>query len=122
LNDALRGFQESLDLVPADDHETRGRGENQIGNVYRQAGHSYTGQALRRYQRAIQHHEARGDVYEAGLTRYNIALLLRGEGRTDEALHYARAAIDNFRNAGPDGAPMVAQAERLIADLERHDR
>ncbi len=79
----------------------------------------YTGQALRHYQRSIQHEEARGNIFEAGETRYNVALLLRDDGRISEALHYARAALDNYRHAGPGAAPHAVEAEQLIAQLKQ---
>jgi hypothetical protein len=34
LNAALRSYQQSLDLTPADDHQARGLTENQLGNLY----------------------------------------------------------------------------------------
>ena len=120
LNAALRSYQQSLDLTPADDHQARGIRENQLGNVFSRAGD--TGQALRHYQRSIQHEEARGDIYGAGLTRYNIALLLADDGRISDALHYARAALDNFRQAGPGAASDAADAEQLITTLEQGSR
>jgi tetratricopeptide (TPR) repeat protein len=115
LNDALRGYRESLDLTPSDDHASRGITENQIGIIYRRARD--TGQALRHYQRAIQHDEARGNVYGAGTTRYNVALLLASGNRISDALHYARAALDNFRHVGPGAAEKAEKAEWLIAEL-----
>ena len=81
-----------------------------------------TGQALRHYQRSIQHKEARGDIYKAGGTRYNIAILLAADDRPSDALHYARAALDNFRQVGIGAAADAAQVERLIADLEQLNR
>jgi tetratricopeptide (TPR) repeat protein len=117
LNAALHGYQQALDLTPAGDHETRATCENQLGTIYSQAGD--TRQALRHYQQSIQHHEARGDVYGAGQTRYNIAILLAGDGRADEALPYARATLANFRQAGPGAADDAASAEQLIAHLEQ---
>jgi tetratricopeptide (TPR) repeat protein len=117
LNAALRHYRQALDLSPADDHESRAIIENQLGVIYRQAGD--TGQALRHYQQTIQHDEARGNIYGAGQTRYNIALLLQDAGRVGDALLYARAAQDNYRQAGPGAAANVAIAERLIADLEQ---
>ena len=120
LNAALRSYQQSLDLTPADDHQARGVTENQLGIVYSRAGD--TGQALRHYQQSIQHEEARGNIYRAGQTRYNIALLLAGDGRIGDALHYARAALDNFRQAGPGAASDAADAEQLIATLEQRSR
>jgi tetratricopeptide (TPR) repeat protein len=117
LNAALRGYQQGLELTPADNHESRAITENQLGNIHSRAGH--TRQALRHYQQAIQHHEARGDIYGAGQVRYNIAVLLDSDGRAGEALLYARAAQDSFCQVGPGAADAAADAERLIADLER---
>ena len=120
LNTALRSYQQALDLTPADDHQERGTWENQLGSIYYQAGDNR--QALRHYQQAIQHDEARGDPYHAGVTRYNVALLLADDGRISDALHYARAALHNFEQAGPGAASDATDAERLIADLERRNR
>jgi tetratricopeptide (TPR) repeat protein len=116
INTALRSYQEALKLTPADDHEALGIRENQLGNVFSSAGE--TGQALRHYQRAVQHKEAHGDVYGAGTTRYNIAVLLARDGRINDALQYVYAALGNLRQAGQGAAPQVAVAERLITILE----
>jgi tetratricopeptide (TPR) repeat protein len=116
LNDALRGYQESLDLARPDDHAARGGREHQLGVVYGRAGD--IGQALRHYQRAIGHHEATGNIYGAGKARFNVALFLAGNGRNSEALPYARAALDNFRKTGPGGASEAAVAERLCKSLQ----
>ncbi len=117
LKAALSRQRQALDLTPAADHQTRGITENQLGNIYSTIGD--TRQALRHYQQAIQHHEARGDVAAAGLTRHDIALLLAGDGRISDALHYARAARHNYQQAG--AARDAAEAEQLIADLEQRN-
>jgi tetratricopeptide (TPR) repeat protein len=119
LSTARRDCQQALDLTPADDHQTRGATENQLGLIYDQAGDA--GQALRHFQQAIQHQEARGNIYGAGTIRYNIALLLAGEGRVSDALHYARAALQNYQQAGPGAAADAANAEQLIAGLEQRN-
>jgi tetratricopeptide (TPR) repeat protein len=119
LNVALGFYQQALGLTPADDHQTRAIIENQLGAVYAQAGD--TGRALRHYQQALQHHEAREDIYTAGQTRFNIALLLAGDGRVSDAMHYAHAALHNLQQAGPAAAD-AANAERLIAGLEQLSR
>jgi len=117
LNAALSNYQQAFARTPAGDHETRTTVENQLGAIYDRAGD--TGQALRHYQQSIRHKDARGDIYGAGATRYNIALLLAGDGRVSDALLYARAALDNFQEAGPGAADKAAQTERLIAGLEQ---
>ena len=119
-NAALRSYRLALDLSPADDHEQRAIIENQLGITYRQAAD--TREALRHYQQAIQHEEASGNIYGAGQTRYNVALLLKDDARTGDALHYARAALHSFQQAGPGAATDAADAEQLIADLEQRNR
>jgi tetratricopeptide (TPR) repeat protein len=120
LNTALGHYQQSLDLLPADDHQNRATAEHQLGVIYHRAGD--TGQALRHYQQSLHHHEARGDIFGAGQTRYNIALLLAGAGRAGDALAYARAALANYQQAGPGATTDAADARQLIADLEQPSR
>jgi tetratricopeptide (TPR) repeat protein len=115
LNDGIIYYRQSLELTPDDDHLTRGAAENQLGNAYSRAG--YASRALHHYQRSIRHKEARGDIYGAGQTRYNIAGLLARANRND-ALLYARAALGNFRAVGAGAAAVAHMAERLIAELE----
>ena len=117
FNTALRCYRQALDLTPADDYESRGATEMDLGNLYRLAGD--TRQALRHYQQAIQHQEARGNVYVAGQTRYNIAVLLAEDARVGDALDYARAALDNYRQGGPGAADRADRARQLIAELEQ---
>ncbi len=117
LNAALSRYQQSLDLSPADDHEHRGVAEHQLGNIYRRSGD--TSQALRHYRQAIQHDEARGYIYGAGQTRYGIAILLEEDDRISEALHYARAALHNYQEAGPGAADDADDARQFIAQLEQ---
>jgi tetratricopeptide (TPR) repeat protein len=118
LNDALRGFHDSLALIPVEDHDSRGAVENDLGNAYLRAGRKYLGEALRHYQRSVQHKEALGDIFGAGRTRFNIAVLLANNGRTGDALHFARAALDNLLSSGPGAAAAAGLARQLIAGLE----
>jgi tetratricopeptide (TPR) repeat protein len=115
LNAALRSSQQALDLTPPNDHEQRAVTEMQLGNIYVSAGD--TGQALRHYQQAIQHHEARGNTYGAGQARHNIAIVL-AESRLSDALLYARAALDNYEHVGLGAADRAERTRRLIAVLE----
>jgi tetratricopeptide (TPR) repeat protein len=120
LNAALRSYQQALDLLPADDHQLRGVIEQQLGAIYRRAGD--TRQALRHFQQSIQYYEARGNIYGAGQSRGHIAALLAASGRISDALHYARAALRNFQQAGPGAADNADIARRLIAEIEQLNR
>ena len=94
--------------------------ENELGNIYGRAGQAR--QALRHYQQAIQHHEIRGNIYAAGRTRQDVAVLLANDGRIGDALQYARAALHNYEQAGPGAADRADRARQLIAELEQHNR
>jgi hypothetical protein len=62
LSAGLRSYQQSLDLTPADDHDERATSENQIGITYRRAW--ATAEALRHYQKSVQHEEAQETLTE----------------------------------------------------------
>jgi tetratricopeptide (TPR) repeat protein len=120
LSAALGYYLQALALTPGGDHQARTTIESQLGTIYSRAGD--TGQALRHYQQSLQHTEVRGDTHTAGVTRYNIAVVLAAAGRAGDALLYARAALGDFQQAGPGAADYAAAAERLIADLEQPSR
>jgi tetratricopeptide (TPR) repeat protein len=117
LNAALADYRQALDLTPASDAQTLAGIHGQIGNAYYEAG--YTRQALHHYQQAIHHQEARGDTYSAGMTRYNMALLLQADDIPSDALLYARAALHDFQRTGPGATQIAAETRDLIADLEQ---
>ncbi len=116
LNTALAGYQQALDRIPVGDAANLAVTHSQLGLIYDNAGD--TRQALHHYQQSIQYDEARGDIYGAGLTRFNIALLLEDVGRPGDALHYARAALQDYERTGPGAAQKAADARDLIARLE----
>ena len=116
LNTALAGYQQALTLFPADDAEDLGITHNQLGNIYEEAGD--TRRAMDHYQQAIRFKEARSDIYGAGPTRYNIAVLLGNDSRPGDALHYARAALHDFQRTGPGAAQQTAITRDLITQLE----
>jgi tetratricopeptide (TPR) repeat protein len=117
LNAALHGFQQALNLFPADDLSDIAAAQIHLGNVYAQVGDIR--QALYHYQQSIKLEEARGDIYSAGGSRYNMALLLRADGRPGDALLYARAALLDFERVGPGAAQDAADARDLITELEQ---
>jgi tetratricopeptide (TPR) repeat protein len=116
LNTALDRLQQALALLPPDDAEDLAAVHGQLGNIYRMAGD--TRQALRHYQQSIAHEEARGNTYGAGRTRFNIALLLEGDGRRADALLYARAALSDFERVGSGATQQATKTQDLITRLE----
>ena len=84
-----RSYQQALDLTPADDHETPGHHREPARHHLRPGrGHRPGAAPLPAIHPA---REARGDIYGAGQTRYNIALLLdERPGRRRPALRPRR--------------------------------
>jgi tetratricopeptide (TPR) repeat protein len=117
LKAALDGYQSALGLLPADDAEELATTHNQLGIIYSEAGDAR--RALHHFQQAIRFREARSDLYGAGQTRFNIARLLRADGRTGDALLYARAALHDFERTGLGAAHAAADTRDLIARLEQ---
>jgi tetratricopeptide (TPR) repeat protein len=89
---------------------------NQLGAIYTDAENFPA--ALRHYQRAIGYHEAAGNRFNAGQTRYNIAVLLGRTARPGDALHYVRAAERDFEVYGSSAQAFIDLAGGLRADLE----
>jgi tetratricopeptide (TPR) repeat protein len=114
LSAAFDGSQVALDLVAHDDHEALGVLHSQIGELYRAAGD--TRQALYHYQQSLRHVEELGDTQIAAQTQYNIALVLGGADRVNDAVLYARAALANFECVG--ATQFVALTQQLIVRLE----
>ena len=73
-------------------------------------------QALQHFQEALRYHLLRGDVYAAGMTRFDIAITLNLYGNRAEAWQYARAALEDYQRADQD----AAHVRQLIAELEQH--
>ena len=118
FNAALSGYREALDLFPAYDHEDLAVVHNQLGRLYSHT--TDTRESLREFQQAIWHEEICGNIYHAGMTRYLIAQMLRNNSRADDALLYARAALNNFDDTGQGAAEIASRVRQLIAAIEQH--
>ena len=116
LDTALRLYHQALDTVPANQIKDHAIIHRDLGDIYSLVGD--TRPALHHYHKSIRYDETLGNVYDAGFTRYLIADFLCNEGRTDDALHYARAALDNFQRVGVSAANAAKLARQLITRLE----
>jgi tetratricopeptide (TPR) repeat protein len=117
LEQARAGYQNALYLLHADHHGYRANIHNHLGRIH--GAVRDVPRALDHYQQSLHHSEAVGDTYSAGQTRLNIALLLDNNGRADDALHYARAAVTNLQHVDPSAAEMAGEAAALVRKLER---
>jgi tetratricopeptide (TPR) repeat protein len=85
---------------------------NQLGNIYFEAGQ--TARALAHYQQSINYKEKAGNIYAAGTTRYNVAVMLYQQNRLADARAYAEAALRNFQVYGPRAAAEIEKTQRLL--------
>ncbi|RPH55520.1 MAG: tetratricopeptide repeat protein [Chloroflexi bacterium] len=90
---------------------------NQLGLIYTNAGDLE--RALEHFNQAAKFFEAAGDLYHAGFTRFNLAIMFAASGRTSDALLYARAALRNFEPYGPGAAEDVERTKGLIGEIEQ---
>ena len=116
LAQAVAPFRQALDYLPSDATTDRAMAHGQLGIVY--AGLGELKEAISQLQQAIRHYENAGDRYHAGISRFNVALVLSQAGHHSEALQYARAALRDFEALGA-AADQTAQTQQLIAELER---
>jgi tetratricopeptide (TPR) repeat protein len=89
---------------------------NQLGGIYYAAGQM--DRALYHYNQSIRYEEQRGNLYGAGQTRFNVAIVLESAGRFQDALSYARAALRNYQTYGNRAAADIQNAKNLIARIE----
>ncbi len=116
LNAALGFYHQALDFDPPDAIVGLAVDHNQLGNIYDDAGDQE--RALEHYNECIRYDEIAGNVYGAGVTRFNIALMFYQSGRLEDALLYARAALRNHEPFGQGAAQDIQKAQRLIAAIE----
>lgn len=117
LNDALQSYQTALKLIPPNSVLDLATTHNALGVVYYDAGD--IGQALAHYREAIRYCEKMGELYLAGMYRYNIALALAQASRFPDALAYAEAALRNYETYGESAAADIQRAKELISKIEQ---
>ena len=117
LNDAHQSYQKALKLIPPNSVHDLATVHNALGNVYRYADD--IGQALVHYRDAIRYCEIMGELYLAGMYRYNVALTLEVAGRFSDALDYAEAALRNYETYGESAAADIQDTRELIAKIEQ---
>jgi tetratricopeptide (TPR) repeat protein len=121
LNAALQAYQQALDMTPPDAVDSLAVKHNQLGNIYDEVP-GQTEQAVTHYREAIRFFEQAGALYNAAITRENVALAYAQAGRFADALLFARAALANFEQFGPAAADRVERARGLVAKYEQAAR
>ncbi len=116
LATALSHYHESLDLTPPDAVDDLAVTHNQLGLIYIHVGDLE--RALHHFNEDIRYDEMAGNLYGAGQTRCNVAATLAMQGRFDEALLYARAALRNFESYVGRAAEDEQKTRELIQAIE----
>ena len=117
IAEAARLYEQALDMTPASAVAERGIIHNQLGVIYRGAGD--INRALHHYRQSIRYHEQTGDIFDAGRTRENVAIVLLQAGRLTDARTYAEAALANLRTFGDRAAYEIQKIERLIGVIDQ---
>ena len=115
LNEAVRRYQEALDLLPADAVNDLAVTHNQLGTIFHSAGD--LDRAAHHYRESIRYEEAQGNLYGAAQTRFNVAIALYIAGRRADAVEYAEAALRGFEPYGAGAAEDIEDTRRLIAEI-----
>jgi tetratricopeptide (TPR) repeat protein len=117
LDAAASFYHQALALLPPDAVDDLAVGHHQLGNIYGDAGSLE--RSLEHYRNAAKFFEAAGDLYHAGVTRFNTAVTLFNAGRLSDALLYAQAALRNFEPYGAGAAQDIQDTQGLIAEIEQ---
>ncbi len=88
---------------------------NALGAVY--TASRDTDRAVAHYCDAIRYQEKQANLYAASLSRRNVAITLKDDGRPQDALEYARAALRGFERCGKSAADEIQRTGRLIAQI-----
>ncbi|MEK8021900.1 MAG: tetratricopeptide repeat protein, partial [Candidatus Parabeggiatoa sp.] len=115
INEAVKYCQDALKLLPNNAVNDLAVTHNQFGVIYYNVGDLE--QALSHYREAIRYFEMAGDIYHAGVTRYNVALALQDANRFPDALEYARAALRNFQSFPQGAEELIQRREGLIEKI-----
>ena len=116
LNDALQFYWQELELLPPNAVNSLAVAHHQLGNIYSDAGDFE--RALPHYREAISYTEVTGNLYQASVIRFNVALALRDADRLADAREYALAALRNFETYGDRAAADIEDTRRLLAQIE----
>jgi len=116
LNAAVDYYQQALALLPPDAVNDLAMTYRNLGNIYADTGDIEN--SLKNSNQSIQYSETEGNLYQAGETRFNVAITLANNGRLTDALLYARAALRNFESYGGRAKDMEDEAKGLIGEIE----
>ncbi len=118
FNRASAFVDRAIGIVPSNAVDDLARIHHQRGLLYGNAGDIRA--ARHHYSISISFDEQQGDFFEAARSRKNFAVDLARKGMLDEAIVWARAALDGFEKYG-DRAQREIDATREMVELMVQD-
>jgi tetratricopeptide (TPR) repeat protein len=115
LTQAVGAYQQALADMPPDATADRAAAHSQLGAIYAETGQ--LDDAVAHLRESVRHYENAGDRYSAGISRFNLAVMLGAAGRFDEAVSYAQAALRDLEALGTASANQTAVIRQLITEL-----
>jgi tetratricopeptide (TPR) repeat protein len=115
LAQGVECYTQALKMLPLNAPQDLAITHNQLGNAYSDANQIET--ALHHYRESIRYKEAMHDRFAAGLTRYNVALLLANAGRLADGHEWAQAALRDYR-ASENADREVTETLQLLEQIE----
>jgi tetratricopeptide (TPR) repeat protein len=113
VNEAIQYHHQALELLPENAVNDLAVIHNALGYIYRDVGDLE--QAMYHYREAIRYMEMAGNFYNAGKSRFGVAVALANANRLPDALEYARAALHNFQEC--HGAKELIQKTEMLIKL-----
>jgi tetratricopeptide (TPR) repeat protein len=117
LAKAAQLYEQALDMMPATTVEERVVFHRMLGSISDEADD--LDRALHYYRQSIQYADKAGNIWLAGLGRYEVAVRLAKGGRLTDARAYAEAALVNFRTFGDRAADHMQNLGILIAVIDK---
>jgi len=117
LNAAVGFYHQALELLPPNAVDELAVWHSQLGVIYTEAGD--LDRALPHYREAIRYLEAAGNLYNAAVVRFSVAVGLAEVGRLADAREYAHAALRNYQTYGDRAAEEIQKMQWLIGEIER---
>jgi tetratricopeptide (TPR) repeat protein len=118
LEQAIDGYNQYIDLQPEADVHHRAHGHAQLGRLYARVN-TDDPLAMNHFHEAIELFDFEGDRYQAGHVREEMSIVLGTKKRYQEALLYARAALDDFTAYDQGTEEDIERASQIISGLER---
>ena len=117
LNQARDFCNKALELIPDHAIDELGSLHNIMGAIYSEGG-QFT-EAVNHMQQAIHFKDAANNLYWGAVYRRNYAVFLADTGRLQDAMAYARDALERLDRCGPNALEDAQITQSLIVLIDK---